>query len=146
MTRDVVWIEPGDDLQLAWGLMCRLSIRHLPVVERSRLVGILSDRDVLAFAGVRDGLLEIPQVPVSEAMTCDVVTCGPGEPVSAIGERMLRNKFDSMPIVEEDRFLVGLVTSSDLIQLLVDRERGRSEPLPFDFELRNGLKPREGES
>jgi acetoin utilization protein AcuB len=144
MTREVIWIEPTDDLSLAWGLMSKLSIRHLPVMDGGRLVGILSDRDVLVFASVRNGMLEVPELAVSEAMTRDVVTCGLDATIAYIGERMLRSKIDSMPILGPDGSLAGLVTSSDLIQLLVDREWALHEPLPFDFELRNGLRSPEG--
>lgn len=141
MTREVVWIEPSDELLLAWGLMTKLAIRHLPVLEDGRLVGILSDRDVLMFASVRNGMIEIPELPVAEVMTRSVVTCTPAVSVSAIGEKMLKGKIDSMPIVDDNGQLVGLVTSSDLIQLLIDRERELADPLPFDFELRGGLRP-----
>jgi acetoin utilization protein AcuB len=138
MTREVIWIEPGDDLALAWGLMSRLAIRHLPVVENGKLVGILSDRDVLVLAGVTNGLLDVPALPVSEAMTRSVITCGPTASISSIGARMLNSKIDCLPIVTEDGALVGLVTSSDLIQVLIDREDALSLPLPFEFTLQRG--------
>lgn len=137
MTREVVWIEPTDDLQLAHGLMTGLSIRHLPVVHAGKLVGILSDRDVRTFGSVRDGFLHVPTLPVSEAMTRDVVTCAPNATISDVGRKMLGIKIDCIPIVTPAGTLTGLVTSSDLIQLLVDREDALSEPLPFEFTLRD---------
>lgn len=138
MTREIVWIEPTDDLQLAYGLMTGLAIRHLPVLAEGRLVGILSDRDVRTFGSVRDGFLQMPELPVSEAMTKDLVTCAPTATISDVGGKMLRYKIDSVPIVSETGVLVGLVTSSDLIQLLVDREDSLSDSLPFEFTLRDG--------
>lgn len=138
MTRQVTWIEPSDDLVLAHGLMTGLAVRHLPVLEKGRLVGILSDRDVRVFSSVKDGFLQVPALAVSEAMTRDVITCPPTASVSDIGRMMLRNKIDSIPIVTADNTLVGLVTSSDLIQLLVDREEPVFARIPFEFALREG--------
>lgn len=145
MTREVIWIEPEDDLALAWALMNKLGFRHLPVMQDRRLVGILSDRDVLAFANVRNGILDVPPTPVAEAMSRDVLTCSPEESIARIAARMLESKIDSIPIVAGGGNLVGLVTSSDLIQLLVDREDVAADALPFTFEVRNaGLRSAAG--
>lgn len=140
MTREVIWIEPTDDLVLAHGLMTGLGIRHLPVIENGRLAGILSDRDVRSFSSVRDGFLSVPDVAVSEAMTRDLITCPLTASVSDVGEKMLRYKIDCVPILAEDGALAGIVTSSDLIQLLIDREESASKRIPFDFKLYEGSK------
>lgn len=140
MTREVTWIEPTDDLLLANGLMTGLGIRHLPVIEKGKLVGILSDRDVRAFSTVKDGFLNPPDLPVSEAMTRDLITCPPTATVSDVGEKMLMHKIDSIPIVAADGTLLGLVTSSDMIRLLIDREESVSDQLPFEFALIEGRK------
>ena len=54
--------------------------------------------------------------------------------VSEVAHLMLHHKIDSLPVVSGGGLLVGLVTSSDLLQLLV--ESGRVEALPFHYELR----------
>lgn len=135
MTREIIWIEPFDDLVLANGLMTGLQIRHLPVLEDGRLVGILSDRDVRTFCSVKDGFLVVPELSVRETMTKDLVTAAPDATISEVGSKMLRYKIDAIPIVSAEGSLVGLVTSSDLIQLLVDREDSVSDTLPFEFTL-----------
>ena len=140
MTREVIWIEPTDDLVLAHGLMTGLGIRHLPVIENGRIAGILSDRDIRSFSSVKDGFLSVPDLLVSEAMTRDLITCPLTASVSDVGEKMLQNKIDCVPILSSDGTLAGLVTSSDLIQLLIDREESASKRIPFEFKLLEGSK------
>ncbi len=125
MTRDVVVVSPTISVGAAARLMSRLKIRHLPVIEDRRLVGILSDRDLLRHEN---------SVACAEAMTPAPVTCSAESSVGRVAQLMLEHKIDSIPIVSPSGTLTGLVTSTDLLGLLVDREQARV--LPFDFRLR----------
>jgi CBS domain-containing protein len=125
MTRDVVVVSPDVTVRIAARTMERLHIRHLPVVAGGNLIGILSDRDLLKHA---------PDARCSEAMSVTLVTCSPDATVSRVAELMLERKIDSVPVVGLTGKLVGLVTSTDLLGLLVDR--ARAQVLPFDFKLR----------
>jgi acetoin utilization protein AcuB len=133
MTRDVIVISPEVTLGAAKRMMERWRIRHLPVVSDGRLVGILSDRDVLRYEGaIEDG----PEVRAGEAMTVAPVTCESTAPVSRVAQMMLDHKIDSVPVVDAQGRVSGLVTSSDLLLLLVDRSG--VELLPFDYRVRFG--------
>jgi CBS domain-containing protein len=125
MTRDVVVVSPTVSVGAAAHLMNRLKVRHLPVVDDRRLVGILSDRDLLKHES---------EVTCGEAMTAAPVTCSPQSSVGRVAQLMLEHKIDSIPIVSLSGTLTGLVTSTDLLGLLVDREQ--AQVLPFDFRLR----------
>jgi acetoin utilization protein AcuB len=129
MTRDVVVVSPTVTVGGAARMMERLSVRHLPVIEAGRLVGILSDRDVLEHRSA--GRTE---VTCGEAMTPAPVTCSSGTSIGRVAELMLEHKIDSVPVVSPSGTLVGLVTSSDLLSLLVERDGVQA--LPFDFRLR----------
>jgi acetoin utilization protein AcuB len=135
MSRDVIAVSPELPLDAAWRIMCRERIRHLPVVHAGALVGMLSDRDVL-LRGVRGraGAIEVPgAILVGDAMTpLPVTTCAPSTDVSDLAQMMADRKIDAIPVVKEGR-LVGLVTSTDLILLLVQRDEAR--PLPFEFRV-----------
>ena len=135
MTRDVIVVPPELMLSTAWHLMTRERIRHLPVVRAGALIGILSDRDVLARGTMNsDGVLEIASHEVvGEAMTpTPLQTCEQSTDVAELARMMTERKIDAIPVVKGLR-LVGLVTTTDLLSLLLDRSE--PEPLPFEFHL-----------
>jgi CBS domain-containing protein len=129
MTREVVVVSPSVSVSAAHHMMSKLAIRHLPVVESGRLIGVLSDRDVIRHEGAGPGT-----VTCGEAMTPAPMTCPPEASVSHVAQLMLDHKIDSVPVVDAHRRLVGLVTSSDLLSLLVEHDQ--AQVLPFDFRLR----------
>lgn len=135
MTRDVIVSPPELTLANAWRVMTREHIRHLPVVRAGALVGMLSDRDVLARGTTSaDGTFHVPaHVVVGAVMTpTPLETCEASADVETLVRTMAAKKIDAIPVVQGLR-LVGLVTSSDLLSLLIDR--GEPEPLPFEFRI-----------
>lgn len=134
MTRDVRCILPETSLAEAFRLMHELGVRHLPVVREGRLVGVVSDRDFLGYATLaRDGALVFSnKVTAGQVMSLDPVVGLQGAPVSELANTMLTKHIDCLPIVGEGRRLVGLVTSADLLTLLLER----AEPLPMTFRIR----------
>jgi CBS domain-containing protein len=125
MTRHVVVVSPTVTVGAAADMMRRLHIRHLPVVEAGRLAGILSDRDLYRHDR---------NATCGEAMTPSPITCTADAPVSRIARLMLDNKVDSIPVLSSSEKLIGLVTSADLLTLLLDR--AEAEVLPFRYALR----------
>jgi CBS domain-containing protein len=125
MTRDVLVVSPTVSVGIAARLMKRAHVRHLPVVEARKLVGILSDRDVVK---------HVADTTCGEAMTPAPVTCSQDASVGRVASLMLEHKIDSIPVVSVSGALIGLVTSTDLLGLLVDR--AQAQVLPFEFKLR----------
>ena len=135
MTRDVIVVPPELALLDAWRIMTREHIRHLPVVRAGALIGMLSDRDILSRGTLRkDGTLDVPTaIIVADAMTpTPIKTCDASTQVAEIARTMTDEKIDAIPVVRGLR-LVGLVTSTDLLYLLIQRDEAR--PLPFDFRV-----------
>lgn len=139
MTRDVICVNPEDTLADAHLIMEQWRIRHLPVVAvaGSRLlVGILSDRDVLRHGQLHEGRLSVPRLPVAQVMTAAPLTCAATSTVSHVAGLMLDHHIDAVPVVAADGELVGLITSSDLIELLRDHDEKEGKILPFSFNVR----------
>lgn len=138
MTKDVTCITPDFGLERAWVLMKKLNVRHLPVVFSGKLVGILSDRDLLLRAlPVEGGALSFPPLAAGEAMTPHPISCQPATPVSKLAALMLpQHRIDSIPIVSLRDDLVGLVTSTDLLELLTAPET-ITDTLPFEFKVKS---------
>jgi acetoin utilization protein AcuB len=111
MTRGPVTITPQTPCPEARRLLDDHRIRHLPVVDGGRLVGMVSDRDVRSAAGG-----SVPAV-AREIMTPDPVTVTSDTRVEHAARVMVDGRFGSLPVV--DGTLVGIVTYTDLLRALV---------------------------
>ncbi len=135
MTRRVVVVPPAFPLSDAWRMMKQGRFRHLPVVEAGCLVGIVSDRDVLLHASpLGEGMMEVDGVTVTEVMTPAPYVCEANTDVADLVRTMTELKIDAVPVVDAAQKLIGLVTSTDLMLLLIRLEDAKL-PLPFTFEL-----------
>lgn len=121
MTREVVTASPRAAAGEAITLCRENRIRHLPVLEYGRLVGIVSDRDLRsAIPAIGDPAraAALEEVRVSDVMTRDIVTARPDDPVEAAANAMRERKIGCLPVVEGGE-LVGIITSSDVMEALV---------------------------
>lgn len=138
MTRNVVVVPPELSLHLAWQIMQRRRVRHLPVVQGGALIGIISDRDILLRARLDEaGRVEVPNDPVALAMNPKVETCTVDVAIGDLAGRMIERKIDAIPVVGKENHLIGLVTSTDLLRLLI-RQTPPTRRLPFDYRVYQG--------
>lgn len=109
MSTALVTVKANDGLTSARAEMQVGTIRHLPVVDdRNRLVGVISDRDILAAHGAKR---------VVDIMTRDVITIRPDASAVDAATVMLDNKISSVLVVDDDGTLVGMVTQTDYLDL-----------------------------
>jgi acetoin utilization protein AcuB len=120
MSRSVVTTEPSRSCQSAARLMREGRFRHLPVVSRGHLVGmVVSDRGVTALR---------EHCTIGEVMRTDVISVPPDTPIEVAARLMLDNKIGALPVIEDGSdALVGIITQSDLFEVLV-RLLGGSGP------------------
>jgi acetoin utilization protein AcuB len=126
-------VTPETTLPEAVRLTGQRGIRHLPVLEGERLVGIVSDRDLKRAMASPATSLEIHELrylldtlQVGEIMTRAVITIGPQAPVEDAARLMVLEKVGALPVTDHDR-LIGLVTETDVLRLFV-RAMGAGEP------------------
>ena len=115
-------IPPSMSVHAAQALMQQRKIRHLPVLQDGRLVGIISDRDirlVLPSPATSLTVWEIRHLfdtlTVGEVMTYFVMTTPPDCPVTEAVGRMLKHKGGALPVVE-DRQVIGILTRTDILR------------------------------
>ncbi len=139
MTAEVVVAHPDTSVNLVARLMASRDISGIPVVEDDRLVGIVTELDLI----VRNTRLEPPaffalldaRIPLEtpshyrerirhmlgtlarDVMTEKVVTIVPGEELESLAEIMVKQRVNPLPVVEDGR-LVGIVSRSDIIGMM----------------------------
>jgi acetoin utilization protein AcuB len=121
MTREVVALSPETTAAEALGLCRERRIRHLPVVEGGRLVGIVSDRDLRSATpalGDPDRASALERISITDVMTRDVVSARPDDPIEVAANRMRERRIGCLPVVEGGE-LVGIITSSDVMEALI---------------------------
>jgi CBS domain-containing protein len=112
--RDVVSIEPAATLKSAAALLAEKRIGAVIVLGADhRIVGILSERDIVRAIGER-GAAALDE-PVSRSMTRKVSTCTEGETIVSIMEQMTEGKFRHVPVVDQGR-LAGIVSIGDVVK------------------------------
>ena len=115
MTRRVITLSPYHSFSDSVTLMAKHSFRHFLVVEGYRLVGVVSDRDILR---VLARTKNWQTTTVSQFMTRDPITAQPDTPVSVAVGIMLSKRIDCLPVVNERGDLQGIITSTDLLKSL----------------------------
>ena len=133
MQAPVITITPKTSLPEAMRLVRHRGIRHLPVVEDDRLVGIVSDRDLKQAMASPATALEshelrylLDAVTVDEIMTRAVVTVGRMFPIEEAARLMVTEKISALPVTERGK-LIGIVTETDVLELFV-KGMGAGQP------------------
>ena len=121
MTRELVTVGPETAAAEALALCRENRIRHLPVLEGGRLVGVISDRDLrAAIPALGDSARAeaLQHVRVASEMIRDAVTARPEDPIEDAAMMMYERKIGCLPVIDGED-LVGIVTSSDVLRALV---------------------------
>jgi CBS domain-containing protein len=147
MTRDVISIAPSSPLKRAGTLFLEHGISGLPVVEGGRLVGVLSESDIVAKETSGYGSDDVSPaeathlrrereaVTVGQAMTPDPVTAERWTPVWSAADRMAQHHVNRLPVVDPGGSLVGIVTRNDLVRAFARSDRA------IEREIREHLLP-----
>jgi acetoin utilization protein AcuB len=115
MSRSPQTIGHDQSLAAAHRLMNEQGIRHLPVLERGKLVGLLSQRDLHLIETLKD--VDPQEVQVNEAMSSEIFTVGPRASVRKVAAAMAEHKYGSTIVTEGDQ-VVGVFTTVDALRAL----------------------------
>jgi len=116
-----------DTLGTAERAMARWQIRHIPVVSGGRILGMLSQRDILAARAHAAPDDDWWSMRVHDAMSQPVQTCGPDDSLTEVAGRLAAAKIGALPVVEVGK-LIGIVTVTDVLDGEV--RRAMSGPSP----------------
>lgn len=122
--REVATLDADDTLDLADDVMRLGRVRHFPILEGGRLVGVLSQRDL--FCAAASSLLKLghaasrewlAKIPIRTVMSKAVQSIGPDAPIAGAVDTMLGRKIGCLPVVEHGQ-LVGLLSETDCLRHL----------------------------
>jgi CBS domain-containing protein len=131
MTRDPIHVDVDADLDMALRLMDLSDVRHLPVVERGRFVGVVTDRDLLQATGwlprgarePRTGALATCERQcVREIMHAPAMHAESSDDILSLSVEAVVQGFGCIPVVENER-LVGIVTERDMLRAYLENRR-----------------------
>jgi len=135
MQSSVYTVHPDDMIDRVFFLLHYEKIRHLPVMEHKKVVGIVSDRDLYKALGPKsrsqgveqqDGETSLHVIPrkVRSIMRRGVITIGPDEDAAKAATMMARKKIGALPVTKGEK-LVGIITATDIL-LTFAQERKES--------------------
>lgn len=126
MTKNVVTISTKDDLVMAEELFKKNRIRHIPVTSGNEVLGMLSYTDLMriSFADAIDehekdvDTMVYNMFTIEQVMVKDVICVSSKATVQEVAAFLAQKEFHALPVVEDDE-LVGIVTTTDLINYLL---------------------------
>ena len=142
MTKNVVAIDTDASMQDAVRLLRKNNIRRLPVMKRGKLVGIVTNLDISRESASQATMLAINElnyliekIRVKEIMTSkDIQTVSPTDTVEAAALKMLEKKIGGLPVMDNGK-LVGIITESDIFEVLVSMTGVRQGGIQFAFDI-----------
>jgi len=139
MTSPVHTVSPDDSISDAAFILREKKIKHLPVVAGTKLVGLLSDRDIKGYLPSKGTSLDVYELnyilaktKVTSAMCQPVHTASPQMPVEEAAMILYDRNIGCLPVVENDK-LVGIISDKDIFKVLVEITGVRSGGRRFVF-------------
>jgi CBS domain-containing protein len=112
MTRGVRSMPPGETVMKAAQAMSELDVGVIPVCDGERLVGIVTDRDIV-LRGVAQGCLA-SETPISGVMTNGASWCFQDQSIEEAGQQMRDAQIRRIPVIDRERRLVGMLSLGDI--------------------------------
>lgn len=128
MTKKIITLNSNDQLETAERLFKQHHIRHIPVVEGDRIIGMLSLTDLLRIS-FADGAYEedadvetivYNMFTISQVMAKNLKSVSSDTTTKEVAEILSQNEFHALPVVDGET-LVGIVTTTDLIKYLLEQ-------------------------
>lgn len=125
-SRDIWTIAPTVTVYQAIQMMSEKNIGALPVMEGTKLVGIISERDYMSKVALKGKSSKA--TPVNDIMTRDPVTVGPDQNISRCLEIITEHRIRHLPVVDGDK-LLGIISIGDLVKWTIATQRMTIEQL-----------------
>jgi len=142
MNPNVITVDADDSMLDATKLLKEHNIRHLPVLEKGKLVGVITDRDLKRASASDATTLEahellylIANIKVREIMTKNPITVPYNYTIEEAAELLLQAKISGMPVVDKEGDVIGTITQTDLFKVLISLTGVGKKGVQFAFLL-----------
>jgi len=142
MNQNVITVDADDSMLDATKILKEHNIRHLPVLEKGKLVGVITDRDLKRASPSDATSLEahellylIANIKVREIMTKNPITVPYNYTIEEAAEILLQAKISGMPVVDKDGDVIGTITQTDLFKVLISLTGVGKKGVQFAFLL-----------
>ncbi|MFD2916196.1 CBS domain-containing protein [Psychroserpens luteus] len=128
MTTDVITLNHSDNLEIAESLFKKNKIRHIPVVSGDEIIGMLSYTDLLriSFADAIDeeeqdvDTVVYNMFTIEQVMAKNLISVNSNSTIKEVAEVLSKKEFHALPVIDDNK-LVGIVTTTDLINYLIEQ-------------------------
>lgn len=139
MTTQVFTVEPHDMIDRVFFLIHYEKIRHLPVIEKGKVVGIVSDRDLYKTLGPKSnsntittaapGSTELHVIPkkVQNIMHRGVITVTSDTYASEAAALMADKKIGALPVVDDKNKIIGILSATDILRVFSKIEKAKEK-------------------
>ncbi|MCK5190970.1 MAG: CBS domain-containing protein, partial [Methylococcales bacterium] len=128
MAAELITVQQGQKLSDVRHIIIESNIHHVPIVEGKKLVGLISFTDLMKLNIVISGADERTidsivdqQFTIQDIMTTELITIKNTDSVRQASKILAESNFHSLPVIDEQKEIVGIVTMTDLIQYLNDQ-------------------------
>ncbi len=139
MSRPVITISPDTPVTEALRLMKNEHIRRTPIIQKGKMVGIVSEKDLLNASPSQATSLSVweiqdllSRIKVKDVMTKDVHTVTEDTPLEVAAAIMADRKIGGLPVMREDK-LVGIITETDLLKIFLEMLGARQTGVRVNF-------------
>jgi acetoin utilization protein AcuB len=139
MITDLITVSPKDTVESAIQIMQQHSIRHLPVVEDNKLVGLVTESSLRPYLSP-----EKLRLPLREVMIINPITIDPEASIDEAARLIYKYKIGGLPVVSQGK-LVGIITITDILEAFIElmgilKASSRLDIIPKEDNLNSALE------
>ena len=135
MVKNPVTLSPDATLQDVREIFAKNKIHHIPITDDGTLVGLITTYDLWKLNKPFD---QYGDTKVSEIMSTKIAKISPEDKVGTAAEIFLDNRFHALPVVDENKKLVGIITTFDV--LLYEFKKEYKNPILFKEVYEKGIE------
>lgn len=128
MSSDLLTVHKAQKVSEVYELLTENRIHHVPVVDGKKLVGLISSSDIMKLSldayGTPDAANKTyidAQFSIDDVMSTDLVTAKPEDSIRSAAEALSSGLYHSLPVVNGDGEMQGILTTTDLVKYLLDQ-------------------------